>query len=366
MHDPAPSEYVPIPRQGENIDVRSEPEKPPPYSWTQTADSITVAFPLLSTTEKSDIQVEFSSHTLDLHLSSLASTPNYSAKRFWDGIIPSTSYWTWDREGGHSFGLLTLYLDKQHENTRWMQVFASSATSTSQSQSNPDDVEVPETVDPSELASIRESLEKYTRSLKTGEDTSGLGLGAGVPSLSKGEMDEEVDSGIGRSSYLTWIANNGANPSWARNDLGEAFLQLLALPFPGINDTVVSLVVKHDLDGLVFSLLSASGAGSAAKWQHTDTYPALAFVLASKQDTRFTFHIPSKGIFAFESGLRDQGGNLYLYRPSAIKDIWAKQAILKVADGIGGGLLGTVAMKVDGNIAIGCLLENEFVLIKKI
>lgn len=361
-YEPLPSESAPIPRPNENLNA--EPVKPPPYSWTQTSDSVTVAFPLRSTTLKSDIHVRFTTRTLDLNVSSVSTTdpmpPTYTSKEFWDGILPSTSYWTWDREGGSSFGLLTLYLDKQHEGTKWMQVFASSATSTSESKAQ--DMEVPETIDPSELWLIRESLEKYTQSLKTGEDSSGLGLGTGAPGLAKGEMDEEIDNNIGQACFLTWVAQDGGTPSDLPNDPGSSFLHLLATPFPGNNDLNISIVSKHDLDGLVFSLSKGT-----TKWQHNATYSALAFVLASKLDTRFTHYIPSKGVFAFESGLRTQTGNVYIYKPSPVKDKWAKQTILKVADGIGGGLLGvSFIRRSQNNFLVVCLLENQLVLLENL
>ena len=41
-YTPTPDETVPIPRAGENFDAGTVPQ-PPPYSWTQTSDPITVA-----------------------------------------------------------------------------------------------------------------------------------------------------------------------------------------------------------------------------------------------------------------------------------------------------------------------------------
>ncbi|KAJ7600525.1 hypothetical protein C8J56DRAFT_910528 [Mycena floridula] len=358
-YEPRPSEYAPIPQKEEKLDSG----RPPPYSWTQTTDSVTIAFALLSTTSKSDIHVKFTAHSLDLQISGdEASNISYSAKELWARILPSTSYWTWDREGGHSVGLLTLYLDKQHEGTKWMHVFASSGTSAT-SESKPEDIDVPETLDPSELWHIRESLEKYTQALRDGEDASGLGLGRGVPSMAEGEMDESVDNSIGRSAFVTWVSEDGSQPAWASNDRGHNFIQLLSTPLPGENGTI-SVISKNDVDGTLFQLTSS--VEEASQWNHTSTYSALAFVLASKQDTRFTYHIPSKAVFAFESGVRDRGGNVYIYRASPVKEKWAKQAILKVGDGSGGSLLGVGLINDGKDNAILCLLERELVLIKNI
>lgn len=372
-YEPTPDELAPIPRPDENIDAMAvDIEKPPPYSWTQTSESVTIAFPLPSTTSKADIQVKFSMRELNLQItghnlgSSGAPIPNYASKELWDGISPSSSYWTWDREGSHTFGLLTLYLDKQHEGTKWAQVFAAAGASAS-AEAGPDDVEVPETLDPSELWHIRESLEKYTAALRTGEDASGLGLGRGVPSLAEGEIDEEVDASVGRSAYVTWVGADGSNPSWPSQTRDLSF-QLLSTALPGSEPSSDhSIIIKNDLDGAVYSLLPTTDLESPPSWKHVSSYSALAFVLASKTDTRFTYHIPSKAVLAFENGLRDRGGNVYIYRASNVKEKWAKQAILKVGDGDGGSLLGVGEVTTqDNRKIILCLMERELVLIKGI
>lgn len=367
-YQPSSDELAPIPRFNENLDGKgSEPAKPPLYSWTQTHDSVTIAFPLPSSTPKSKIAVTFSPRTLTVHIQIENQTPlplpRYSGKHLWDGISPSSSFWTWDREAEHSFGMLTLHLDKQHEGTKWMQVFASAGISPA-SESSPEDEEVPETLDPSELWHIRESLEKYTAALRNGEDASGLGLGRGVPSLAGGEMDDEVDASVGRHAYLTWVDGSGLAPAWS-GGAREVPFQLLSTPLPGYDDANVSLIVKHDLDGPVFSLDSGTIRPGSPTWTHTSTFSALAFVLASKQDTRFTYHTGSNAVLAFESGLKDRGGNVYIYRSAPTTERWAKQAILKAGDGPGGSLLGVGAVKYgEGKTVILCLTEGELVLIR--
>lgn len=360
-YEPSADEIAPIPRPNENLDV----PRPLPFSWNQTPNSVTIAFPLPSETLKSQIHVSFSSNALtlstDITTSTAAPPPSYLNKPLWDGILSSSSYWTWDREAEHTCGLLTLYLTKRNEGTRWMQVFASSATT------GIEVPEVPETLDPSELWHIRESLEKYTAALQTGEDVSGLGLGQGVPSLASGEMDEDVDAYVGRQAYLTWVTGDGSTPPWT--DAEDVPFQLLSTPLPGkINGSSgISLIVKNDLDGIVYTLdtqQQQQDATPVPRWVHASTYSALAFVLASKQDTRFTHHIPSTAVLAFESGVRDRGGNVYIYRSASVKENWAKQAILKVDDGRGGALLGVGALAhADGRSIVVCLTEGELVLI---
>ncbi|KAJ6559211.1 hypothetical protein DFH09DRAFT_1316957 [Mycena vulgaris] len=357
---PSAEEIAPIPRANENLDATT-PEllKPPPYSWTQTSDSVTVAFPLPSSTPKSHIKVTFSPHSLTLHVQGDIAPdiplPHYSSKRLWDGISTSSSMWTWDREGEHHVGLLTLHLDKQHEGTKWSHVFISSGLS-------PEDIDVPETLDPSELWNIRESLEKYTAALREGDDGSGVGLGSDLPSLARGEMDDEVDQSIGRTAQLTWIGEDGLVPSWASqsSDLPN---RLLSTELPG-SGSGTSFIVKNGLDGTVFSLESASSPEQPPRWVHTSTFSALSFVLASKTDTRFTCHIPSKAVFAFENGIRDRAGNVYIYRAAPTSEKWAKQAVLWV--GQEGSLLGVGALKTERENVILCLTEKELIVINNI
>ncbi|KAK7048344.1 CS domain-containing protein [Favolaschia claudopus] len=325
-YSPSADEMVPIPRANENLDT-GLPLPPPAYSWTQTSDSVTVAFPLPSTTSKNNIRVTFSPQSLTLHLEGNIvpdfPLPHYSSKRLWGGISSSSSMWTWDREGEHHVGLLTLHLDKQHEGTRWSHVFADSGTST-------EDAEVPETLDPSELWNIRESLEKYTAALRSGEDASGLGLGSGLPSLSTGEMDDEVDDSVGRAAQLTWVAEDGSIPTWARN-CSDLPSRLLSTVLPG-GDSSISLIVKNGIDGTT--------------------------------DTRFTYHLASKAVFAFDNGMRDRAGNVYIYRAAPPTEKWAKQAVLSA--GHGGSLLGVGAMKTGQETILLCLTEKELVVIRNV
>jgi len=373
-YEPSQDEYVSIPRADENQDGENQdPPKPHSYSWTQTSDSVTVAFPLPSNTPKSKIKVLFSPKTLTLHVDPdnsvadlLLPLPRYSAKLLWDAISPSTSFWTLDREAEHSSGLLTLHLDKANEGVKWMQVFASAATSTSQNRL-PEDVEVPETLDPSELWRIREALDKYTEALRPGG--MGHGLGTGVPSLAEGEMDDEVDQSVGKETYQTWITPEGGIPSWWKNARDIPF-QLLSTPLPGqaavataatTTSAAQSLIVKTNIDGAVFKL--NYGSVDTSRWEHTSTFPALAFVLASKRDTCFTHHI-DEAVLAFEGGAKDRGGNLYLYHAAPPSSMWAKQAVVKVDDGRGGSLLGVGLWNAEQGTVVVCMTEGELVLVK--
>lgn len=377
-YHPSKEELVPIPRAGEQLDgdnpglgnqgAHPHPQKPPPYSWTQTSDSVTIAIPLPSSTTTQNIKVAFSARTLTVLVqgagseangSNPLSLPRYSLKALWDGIQPSTSLWTWDRTAEHSFGILTLHLDKQHEGTRWSQVFAPVDKANSQEQE--EEMEVPETLDPSELYNIRESLEKYTAALRDGEDPSGLGLGAGIPSLAKEEMDDEVDATVGRSACVTWVSLAGQSLTDSREE--SAPINVLSTPLPGtyLGSPQPSLVARNGIDGIFCELEPAtSNPADPPRWTHRSTYSALSFVLASKRDTRFVHHVSSDAVFAFESGARELGGNVYIYRGAPKRDQWAKQAVLKIGGGSAGSLLGVGIIQRESGTVILCLCEGGY------
>ncbi|KAI0670798.1 hypothetical protein C8Q78DRAFT_973869 [Trametes maxima] len=373
-YEPSSDEIAPIPRKGENLDGVSTPgagvPKPPPYSWTQTSDSVTIAIPLPSDTPTEHIKVAFSPRTLTVLVegtstagATIAPTaeipvavPRFTLKSLWDGILPGTSVWTFDRAAARAFGVLTLHLDKAHEGTRWPQVFARSPGVPGEEE------EVPETLDPSELYAIRESLEKYTAALREGTDGDGLGLGASVPSLAEGERDDEVDLSVGKAVRVTWAGTGGSRTLWPGE--GDGSLEILSTPLPGSAGALIpSLVAKNGLDGVVYTLKDGSSVDGPPVWEHTSTYSALAFVLASKRDTRFVHHVAGRAVLAFESGASELGGNVYIYRGAGPKEIWAKQTVLKLGGGSAGALLGVGSMEVQGKTIILGLCEGELTIL---
>ncbi|KAI0300295.1 hypothetical protein BC826DRAFT_1090322 [Russula brevipes] len=359
-------EFAPILR----ADGSSPPkqQQPPPYAWTQDSEEITLAFPLPSRTSTNDIGVLFSPQTLTVRVQD-CDAPRYAAARLWGGIAPPSSFWIWDAhaDGGsgsdskgsaRTHGLLTLHLEKQHPGTRWPHVFDDAGAGAGTA-STP---EVPETLDPSELHAIRESLEKYTAALQEG----GAGAVRASNSLADGEMDEEVDAAVGTETCVTWVgaAADGADPAWTREDWDVPFTAL-STPLPGIGSGI-SMVVKHAIDGPLFVLSDEDAAGGRPAWTHLSTFSALAFVLASKRDTRFTYHVPSKAVLAFEGGGAEYGGNLYIYRGAQPKSDSAKQAILKITGSTSGSLLGVGAIQNSENIAILCLCEKELLVLRNV
>ncbi|TFY66725.1 hypothetical protein EVG20_g4372 [Dentipellis fragilis] len=340
-YNPTPDEIAPIPSKDENLDAPSHPRgppKPPPYAWTQDGTEVTLAFPLPALTDKANVNVHFSSHTLTVLVSGNSTEssplPRYTATR---PLGPHHAH--------HEL------LD-QNEGTRWPQVF--------EPVPNVQIEEVTETMDPSELYNIREHLEKYTAALHEGTDASGLGIGTGVSTL-EGDMEEDVDAESGNLVRLTWVSEDGSTPAWAKEQ-AENLVDILSLPLPGTSG--VSFVVRHTVDGLVYTLTAESGT---PVWKHTNTFSALAFVLASKRDRRFTYHEPSKAVHAFESGSADYGGHLYAYMSAPPGERQAKEAILKVGGGDSGSILGVGAVQDSrGQLVVLCLCEGELIILRDI
>ncbi|GAC99314.1 hypothetical protein PHSY_006915 [Pseudozyma hubeiensis SY62] len=437
----------------------------PHFSWAQTSDTITLAFVLPNWITTSHIRSHFSLSALSLSLTQEALTlldaptsslrlveigaelgstavaqdddltraakmiasGRYVSRSTWGEIDPTGSVWTLEKAKGVS--VLTLHLEKKHEGTRWVQVFAdrtgSRKRSRSQMQSsfqqakstfqhaiaghtideneeaegsddgedNEDDV--PETMDPSELLSMLEGMEKYTADEDSaagfGVDRTGLTSSSGAgsngetslsldqPSLLKDNLEEE-DANVGRPFVLTSISNpNGYQTSTAKESS-----TLLATPLPSSDNDGSALVMKHDLDGAIFTCFSAGS------WNHTSIMPALAFVLASKRDAqRVHIHQRRSGyvVLAFESAPQVTGGeggggagNLFLYYSAEEGD--AKNApsrVVRLADGktgqdeaagLCGALLGVCAVKLPCSGKEGwedvlvCLCEQQVLLLR--
>ena len=420
--------------------------RPPPFSWTQDKDSVTVAFPIPSDTPTSSIRLTFSRLYLTLHVSSSSAfaasstglpggvgLPRVSHKRLWADIDPHTSVWTFDREAegrDSSYGLLTLHLEKAHAGTRWSDVFASTpakdgdeaaaaaaaagvAARAATIQELDPELEyegVPESLDPSELAAITEQMEQWAQGLvRHGIGHSDEGLGSGIPtSLTGEEVDVEVDAESGRPFIVTWI--EGAVDDAARRPRlvhphAAVPYELLSTPFPlaispssstsSLTPSFDGITVKHDVDGLLFTPPPASTG--AYEWSHASTFPALAFVLATKRDTRFVHHLlPSSlsssasltasstsstgAVLAFDApalptsggasiSTRD-GANCFVYLSPPVPAAGTRartgaQMVLRVGGPGAGALVGVAAVELEGGEkAVVALCEREVVVVR--
>ena len=374
------------------IQTDSTIEKPPPFSWTQDKESVTVVFAVPSDTPTSSIRATFSRQFLSILVGSAASSlspsasrselPRVSHKKLWDAIDPHTSVWTFDRdaEGRDStYGLLSLHLEKANPGTRWSDVFATSPPIEdgipSLGVADRELENIHETLDPSELAGISESMEKWSQgAVGRGEVPEGEGGNEQPTSLMGMEIDVEVDGESGRSMVVTWIEDVLSHSPTLIRPHPTIPYALLSTPLPisGAQAIDNSIVVKHDVDGVIFSPPSTP---PNYIWTHTGTFPALAFVLATKRDAYFVHHLSNLAVFAFDSpsnftvaaaGIagRSGAGNLFVYfNTEGERDTKGKQLVLRVGGPNSGALMGAAGVRMkDGKTAVFALCEKELVV----
>lgn len=373
--------------------------RPPPYSWTQDGESLTVVFAVPSDTPTSSIRTTFSRQFLTLLVgnaiaalspsSTPGDLPHVAHKKLWDVIDPHTSVWTFDREAegrDSTYGLLSLHLEKGNQGTRWLDLFASSPPAEDGVPSFGEADRwlegVPETMDPSELANISESMEQYTQGVAGGVGAPNEGAGHGVPtSLMGEEIDVEVDGDSGRPLVLTWIEDADTQTPRLVRPHPTIPYSLLSVPLPLATSTTIppladsTIVIKHDVDGLLF--LPPPVATGHYAWAHTSTFPALAFVLATKRDAYFVHHVADKAVFAFDSpsqfalasaasGTRSGAGNLFVYfNTGGVKDTAGRQLVLRVGGPNSGSLMGVGGVAGPaGRTVLLALCEKELVVFR--
>lgn len=379
---PADAESVGIPQAVSSVETTSS-SPPPPFSWTQDTETVTVVFPLPSTTVAKNVKVVFMPSAISLQISGdevgdARQLPVLSGIKLWDAIDAGTSTWTWEKVGGDKgrYGILSLHLEKKHEGTRWTSLFKAASDGNEAVEARY--LQVEETLDRSELIQITEALEKYTS-----DQTSGVGSGmAGFEaksSLLGEEFDADVDSDerqSGKSLDLTEIEGvKGDAPQCVHNAKAEA-ADMVSVPLPSVSaeGSSSSIIVKHDVDGLLFEIFDAG-------WKHTSTYPALSFILASKRDVVQVYHHQDKLCIGLESGspVGGQSGNagrsyssfggakmnayLYYPPPPGSKAKSAKQKVVGLADSSAGAVIGAAAIQRDARLDIAVLCEREVVVL---
>jgi hypothetical protein len=279
----------------------------------------------------------------------------YRSRALWAPIDPSSSVWTWEHVGRTEQtrqGLLTLYLEKKDEGTRWTRVFerpaagkrqaaeasndrrrrpmiggANSSTrrddaerlreteNEMEAQAQADHAELdgavdeddpPETMDPSELLAMVESLDKYTAPEGSGFDDDpqpridGPDVGFGNRESLLHDQLEPEDATVGRQLRLTNVSTgfqgNGNGGCAVDAHPETSNIWSLAVPLPE-TDSSFPLVVRKDLHGLIFLPGEEQDAQGRQSWRHVDTLPALSFVLASKRDLSRVYlrHSPLRG-----------------------------------------------------------------------
>ncbi|KAF9912130.1 hypothetical protein BX616_010405 [Lobosporangium transversale] len=336
-----------------DIGVVTRPE--PSYIWTQTDTELTLCFKLPRGTTKHAVNCKFARQ--DLHLQVNLSQPSNPAIKLpnleniplFDEVLPNECFWTLESASG----VLTLTLEKKHTKTRWTQVFSEDV----------DTDPVEESLDPSMFAEYKSALEKYTTENYGAEPGRELTV---LPSLTQ-DPQEDIDE-EGEEIKFSWVQSEdgadiirattiGTGHDW----IGQAFSsfenhQGLAgsqeIPF-----RMPTVCLKHDVDGLVYSIQHVPGSASTQstilqlesimRFLHVSTFDALAFVQASKREKRFVMHDPH-GKFAV---IVESSRNVYIYSHTVDSKLkQEKQIVVDVSKG----------QQVD---IIGCQLISDNVLV---
>lgn len=384
-YEPRPDEVVGIPRKGELSQAVSS-DAPPPYSWNQTSDSLTVVFPLPTTINVKDIKVVFRPKAISLMIAGAGERhhaiplPQLDTVKLWGEIDAGVSTWTWEKTGGDKgkFGILALHLEKRHEDTRWVHLF--------QQDDNPhlkkEYFEVDETLDRSEMLKITEAMEKFTADLAS-TGTGGTSNFDQRSSLLGEELDMEVDTpdmSNGKGLVFTWINGIAEPEPSVASDSDDEVVEYISTALPTPEALAPSIIIKHDVDGLLFD----PPAQSADRWLHKTTYPALGFVLASKRDVVHVYHFSTKLAIGLETGtpigaqrVQSSGTygsipaskmNAYLYfpPPPGSKSRNAQQKVVRLGEASAGAVLGAVAFEKSGSLDVVVLCERELILLKRV
>jgi hypothetical protein len=186
----------------------------------------------------------------------------------------------------------------------------------------------------------------------------------------------------GRGVQFTWIDDVAGSPtlSTTQPEMAEIVSLPLAQAFEEGTDGDNTIAIKHDVDGLLFAPPSDQ---SESGWTHISTFPALAFVLASKRDVVHVYHSSDKLCVALESGspvgsqntnasssygsMQTAKMNAYLYYPPppGSKAKTAKQKVISLADPSAGAILGAASVRrSERSLDIAVLCERELVVIK--
>ncbi|KAJ1949551.1 hypothetical protein EC988_004726 [Linderina pennispora] len=279
-----------------------------PYYWMQEPADVTVCIQLPAPVTASQISCSMTSLglTLEFMHAPECSHIGYTEERFFDEIDADSSVWT--LENGQ---LLTLYLEKSKPNVRWATVFSQ-------------DDGVLETMDRNEFAQIRERLEKYTSSDLDSRSRSHAPLPAAISSMDMDDDDlDNEDSGIvfsvrDAASGADLASSVGATTDWLCPCLPAAVE-------PGCPAELPPVCLQSDVDAVIF----AFSRSPVPAPRHTCTFPAMAFIQASKREKRLMYTDAEMHLAILAEARR----RIYVYRRPAKDQVNAGQNIIDIDNG---------------------------------
>ncbi|TIA87222.1 hypothetical protein E3P99_03307 [Wallemia hederae] len=304
---------------------------PAQYGWSQDDDTVYVTVKLDHIGDKASYAPVIHAHQIKIPTLHADFAPLYTT------VDAESSTWSLNRQ----LSLIEIELAKKKPH-RWVDLFDESYT--------PAFGVVDETMSKEHLDSALQSMEKYTQDGDGSTQEPQLRPGGlDVPSLAKGEIDDAVDSNVGKTTVVACFKDV--------NDIHQySPHQLLSTPLPSHPPLPASLVIAHDL--------SLSGALLDGSLAHTDTFPALPFVMASKRDLRFAYHLTNSLVVVFEGGKKEGAGNAFIYRQCAQDSVSADQSVVQVGGHDRGALLGVAYFS--SNKVLVALCENALVVLSNL
>ncbi|EGF97105.1 uncharacterized protein MELLADRAFT_87943 [Melampsora larici-populina 98AG31] len=198
-------------------------------------------------------------------------------------------------------------------------------------------------------------------------------LGGKHIGLSNAEVDDEIDSGNQSQSLgavFTWLSPVNGDESleskhhWITitpHEMIPVEIISRSLPvhnlepeIPSSNPTRSSIMIKNDIDGLVFEspISSTRSMSPNYQWDHIQTIPAMSFVMASKRDIRLSCYTEDQTIIFEDSrvSMEDEGkqqiGNMMIYYHSKhSKPIQSDQSVIKLNQTPCGSLIGVIGLR---------------------
>jgi hypothetical protein len=313
-------------------------EKKPAYQWTQEGADITVLFNLPAETPKSAINCKF---VVD-HLSLLIEQANisYPYRKLWSTVRPDECVWTFDSKSG----LLSLFLTKMDENTRWPQLFDH-------------DDGVLETLSPTVLKEINNRMEKFTASaaqVEEEENSMTAVQQSFVPQPSQHpaatDMDEEIDE-AGQPVVFSIYDMDSGN---VVEEFSSGAYSWICKSYDNGHD-LPSVCLSMDVDGLVFSFTEENDY--KIKISHDATFDAFSFVQASKRDARYVRHDPH---YSFTS-IIESSRNAYIYFHHDDKRIHEVQTLIDLTQGHNVDVIGA-QLVLENTLMI--LTESQIIIIE--
>jgi hypothetical protein len=269
-------ESIIIEKQSEQL-RNQQPKHVNIYKWYQEMDDITLYLNIFELNKKK-VNCKFSKKKIEL---SVLDKNNEIVELFddelWDEVVPEECIWTIEANKSKNGSIITLHFEKKNQ-INWVQMFK-------------DDDNVLETVDPSELANIKERLLMFT-----GKEDQGQSPYQNINSIQQTEECDMEKSPINfvrvtKSGKITDI-NQGSGFEW----LCTSFPTLDTPYFMSDDDNYVLnpnesqepsivnyLCLKQDVDGVILKL------ESHLKMNHCAVFNAFGFVEASKRNKKFAY-----------------------------------------------------------------------------